>query len=157
MFMLDSEEALLKAFRPKDRATVEAPPQTKFPLFVRNYLSWTHPAGGRVFLVFTVPHGVPTGVVFETNGAGGPTVPAMCDWCHQTARGTDVGLLTAQRNARKKVGINVCVDLSCQQKLEDEANRAGHSALPALERLLERMGKFAQEALDIDLSGERRS
>jgi hypothetical protein len=52
--------------------------------------------------------------------------------------------------------VNVCTDLSCQQKLEDEANRSGRSVLPAMEALLARIGRFASEALKIDLSGAGR-
>src|SRR6478672_10282445 len=129
MFRLDSEQALLKSFRPADRKVVELPPGLNLPLFVRDYLAWTHPAGGRTFVVFSVPGGVPTGIVFDTNGSG-PGVPAMCDWCHSPGLGTQVGLLTARVNSRKRVGVHICTDLSCRQKLEDDANRRGVSVLP---------------------------
>ena len=156
MFKLDSEQALLDAFRPKDRALVELTKDVQTPLFVRDYLAWAHPAGGRMFLVFSVPGGVPTGIVFDTNGCGGPPVPHMCDWCHCSGLGTEVGLLTAQVNGKKRAGMLLCSDLSCKQKLEDEANRSGRSVLPAMAKLLERMGRFASEALKIDLSGAGR-
>ncbi len=156
MFMLDSEEALLSAFRPKDRKVVELTPEVKLPMFVRDYLAWRHPAGGRVYLVFSVPGGVPTGIVFDTNGGAGPSVPHMCEWCHCPGMGTHVGLLTATVNSKKRVGVHICSDLSCQQKLEDEANRSGRSVLPAMAKLVERMGRFASEGLGIDLSGAGR-
>lgn len=156
MFKLDSEKACLDAFRPKDRAQVEFTPEVNFPLFVRNYVAWTHPAGGKVFLVFSVPGGVPTGIAFDTNGGSGGGVPHMCQWCHSPGLGTGVGLLTARVSGKKTSGVHVCIDLSCQQKLEDEANRSGRSVLPAMAALLERMGRFAHEALGIDLSGANR-
>ncbi|MFT3837477.1 MAG: FBP domain-containing protein [Myxococcaceae bacterium] len=156
MFKLDSNDALLDSFRPKDRKTVELPTHVTMPLFVRNYLAWPHPAGGRVFLVFSTPGGVPTGIAFDTNGQGVATVPAMCDWCHYSGPGNTVGLLTATLNNKKRVGVHVCTDLSCQQKLEDDANRSGRSVLPMMEKLIERMGRFASEALKIDLSGAGR-
>jgi hypothetical protein len=156
MFKLDSNDALLEAFRPKDRKTVELPTHVQMPLFVRNYLAWTHPAGGRVYLVFSTPGGVPTGITFDTNGQGVATVPAMCDWCHHSGPGNTVGLLTATLNNKKRVGVHVCTDLSCQQKLEDGANRSGVSVLPMMEKLIDRMGRFASEALKIDLSGAGR-
>jgi hypothetical protein len=155
MFRLESDTALLKTFRPKDRSIVELPPGSTYPLFVRHYLAWPHPAGGRVFLVFSTPTAVPTGISFDTN-ASGPAVPHMCDWCHCAGLGTQVGLLTATVNRQKRAGIHACVDLSCAQKLEDEANRSGRSPLPAIEALLLRMGRFASEALKIDLSGAGR-
>lgn len=151
MFKLDTEEALLKAFRPKDRKQVEVTPELKFPLHVTDYLGWVHPAGGRVFLVFAAPKGPPIGIVFDTNGGSGPGVVQMCDWCHGHAAGSGVGLLTAKLNANKRVGVHACSDLSCGRKLEDEANRNGVSVRPAMAKLLERMGKFASAGLGIDL------
>jgi hypothetical protein len=150
MFRLESEAALLNAFRPSDRKLVELQPGLKLPLFVRDYLAWTHPAGGRAYVVFAVPEGSPTGIVFDTNG-GGSSVPSMCDWCHFNGVGSQVGLLTARVNSKKRVGVHICSDLSCKQKLEDEANRSGISALPLMKKLMERMGRFASEALRIDL------
>ena len=73
----------------------------RFPLFVRNYLAWTHPGGGRVYLVFSVPGGAPTGIAFDGNG-GGAGVPHMCDWCHSSGLGSQVGLLTAE-NHRERI------------------------------------------------------
>ena len=153
MFTLDSEAAMLKAFRPKDRAAVELSPNVKLPALVRHYLTWAHPAGGRQYLVFSSPGGVPTGIVFDTNGGGVASEPSMCDWCHHSGAGNEVGLLTATLNSHKRLGMHVCVDLSCQQKIEDEANRTGRSATDALEKLVSRMARFASEALKIDLSG----
>lgn len=152
MFKLDTEAAVLATFRPKDRKVVEFHSDLKFPVIVRDYLAWTHPAGGRVFLVFAIPNGTPTGIAFDTNGGTGPSVPAMCDWCHMSAAGTGVGMLTATVNANKRAGVHVCADLSCRQKIEDAANRSGISVRPALEKLVLRMGRFASEALKIDLA-----
>jgi hypothetical protein len=150
MFNLDSEAALIAAFRPKDSKWLELPPGLRMPIFVRDYLTWVHPSGGRVYLVFAVPGGVPTGIVFE--GKSGSAAMAMCDWCHCSSVGTGVGLLTAQLNAKKRVGVHVCWDLSCKKKLEEEADRSGRSVLPAMEKLIARMGRFATQALQIDLA-----
>ncbi len=155
MFRLPSEQSLLEAFRPKDRSRVELPPGLTFPLVVHHTLTWAHPAGGRVFLVFAVPRGVPTGIAFDTNGTG-PAVPHMCDWCHQTGLGTGVSLLSARLDAKRTIGVHICSDLGCQRKLEDEADRSGGSPLPALEALVERMGRFARDGLKIDLTGAGR-
>lgn len=153
MFTLDSEQALLDSFRTKDRAHVELSRDVKLPLFVRNYLAWAHPAGGRLFLVFSVPGGVPTGIVFEREHSG-PGVSQMCHWCHSSHG--DVALLTAKLSGKKTVGVYVCADLSCQQRLEDEADRSGRSPLPAWAALLQRIGQFANEGLGIDLTAAGR-
>lgn len=155
MFTLDSKEALLEAFRPKDRSSVEVTQDLVLPLEVSDYVAWMHPSGAYAYLVFSIPGGVPTGVVFDVNGGADPTVPQMCDWCHQGGVGNGVALLTATLNAKKRVGVNVCADLSCKQKLEEAALLGGYSADRAVKKLLERMGRFASEALRIDLNGGR--
>jgi len=156
MFRLLSDAELMKAFRPKDQPRVELPVGMSYPVVIRDYFAWTHPSGGRVFLVFATRGGAPTGIVFDSNGGGTDLVPNMCDWCHSYSVGSKVAVLTARLNSRKRVGVNICGDLSCRQKLEDEANRTGRSVLPALDGLVERMGRFASEALRIDLSGAGR-
>lgn len=156
MFLLDSEQALLAAFRPRDRKNVELPAGLQYPLFVRDYLAWPHPAGGVTYLVFAVPNGAPTGITFDTNGDGVAAVPQMCDWCHSSGMGNRVGLLTATRNSKKRVGVHVCTDLGCKQRLEEDADRSGRSVVPAMEKLIQRMGRFASEALQIDLTAQGR-
>jgi FBP C-terminal treble-clef zinc-finger len=154
MFLLDTEAALLNAFRPRDRPTVHPPPHAKYPLLVRDYLAWPHPSGGFTYLLFAVRGGVPTGITFETNG--GASAPQLCDWCHCQSSGAQVGTLTADRNSKRRVGANVCMDLSCKAKLEELANLTGANVRPAIEKLVERMGRFAAEGLGIDLSGAGR-
>lgn len=156
MFKLDSEAALLEAFRPKDRRSIELAPELKFPLVVIDYLAWVHPAGGKVFLVFAEGKGAPTGIAFDSNGGAADGVVQLCDWCHCSGQGSGIGLLTATLNARKRVGVHLCSDLSCARKLEDDANRSGASVRPAMERLVARMARFAREGLGIDLSGAGR-
>jgi hypothetical protein len=151
MFKLDSEADLLAAFRPKDRSHVELTREVALPRFVRHYLAWPHPAGGKVFLVFAAHGGAPTGIVFETN-VSEPSVPQLCDWCHGAAIGGRVGMVTARLNANKLVGVNVCRDLGCKERLEEEADRQGISAVPMLAALMERIGRFASEGLKIDLA-----
>lgn len=156
MFKLDSPEAVLQAFRPKDRDLVELSPDVKLPAIVRDYLAWTHPSGGRVYVVFAVSGGAPTGIAFDTNGGAGPAVAQLCDWCHASGQGTEVALLTARVHRAKRVGVHLCADLSCKLKAEDAANLAGRNVQAAIAPILERMGRFAAEALKIDLSGADR-
>ncbi|MBL9038683.1 MAG: FBP domain-containing protein [Archangium sp.] len=156
MFKLDSEDAVLATFRHKDRTLVELSSDLKFPIILRDAVTWTHPSGGRAYLVFFVPGGVPTGVVFDTSSGSGEAVPHMCEWCHRSGSGTEIGLLTARINAKKLAGIHLCSDLRCKEKLEEQANLAGSNVKPAIEKLVARMGRFASEVLKIDLSGVTR-
>jgi hypothetical protein len=156
MFKIESADALLATFRPKDRRAVELPADLSFPVLVADYLAWQHPAGGRVFLVFAPPKGPPIGVAFDSNGGGGAGVPHLCDWCHVSSPGTGVALLTATRTSTKRIGVNVCADLSCKVKIEEQANRLGTGTRRQMEQLLERMARFAHEGLGIEPGGGNR-
>jgi hypothetical protein len=155
MFQLANEETLIRTFRPRDRGGMELPPGVTYPLFVRYYLAWREPSGAGVRLVFSLPGGAPTGIFFR-RAHGEPGTAHMCEWCHSQGGSDQIGLLTADVNSRKRAGVNVCLDLRCQEKIEDAANRGGRSTLDAERELLERIGKFAHEALGIDLSGAGR-
>lgn len=158
MFKLDNEEQLKKAFRPKDMGALELSPDFVFPMVVLDYLAWVHPAGGKTFLVFSAERGMPpTGIAFDIS-SGGPTGlgPNMCDFCHSVGAGTQVGLLTARLNSKKRLGVNACFDLSCKVKMEDDALRSGKSALPFIQKMIERVARFASEGLKMDLSGAGR-
>jgi hypothetical protein len=156
MFRLESEQALVDAFRPRDQAVLQLPTGRSFPLFVRDYLTWAEPAGHCVFLVFRVDGGVPTGIAFcRTPPQSG--IPRMCDWCHSPDTGQGVGLLTADRNSRKRVGVHVCQDLGCRGRVEDAALRAGRSPLDATRALLARIARFAQHGVGIDPGGVGRN
>ncbi len=156
MFKLESEKALMDAFRTKDRPQVELTRELQLPLFVRHYVAWKHPAGERLYLVFAVPGGAPTGIVFDSFKGEGLAVPQMCHWCHSPSAGADIAMLMTKVSSKRTIGVQVCADLSCQRKLEDEADRSGRSVLPAMNTLLERMGRFAHEGLGIELTAAGR-
>jgi hypothetical protein len=151
MFRIETESDLLKAFRPRDRKHVEPPGETRFPLFVRDYFAWVDPYGVRVFLVFTAPGAKrPTGIAFRRDQQGDPALsPLMCDWCHSPSS-SEVGLLTTDANSKRRVGVNLCLDLRCGERLESMSDRAGQSALDNNRKLIERMARFAHEALGIE-------
>ncbi|TSC19848.1 FBP domain-containing protein [Corallococcus sp. Z5C101001] len=148
MFRIESERELLHAFRSRDRKFVELPKGTRFPLFIQDYLAWVDPYGVRVFLVFTAPGGKqPRGIAFRRDQQGDTTlVPQLCDWC-RTSTGAEIGLLTTDVDAKRRVGVNLCLDLRCGERLESMTNLAGRSVLDGTRSLLERMARFAREAL----------
>jgi len=154
MFTLATEAELISTFRPKDRRGLEVAPELQFPLKVDGCVSWIHPAGGKAFMVFAVPGGAPTGLAFDTNEGSG--VVQMCDWCHCSSGGGDVALLVATLSGKKRVGVYLCRDLSCARKLEEQSNLSGARFGRALEKLVTRIGKFANEGLGIDLMGANR-
>lgn len=156
MFRIVSEEALLAAFRPKDRRRLEPPAGIKYPHFVRDYFAWTEGSGFAVNLVFCVTGGVPTGISFHRNGASAKGALSMCEWCHSQGSADQIGLLTADVNAKKRVGVLLCLDLGCRERLEDAALRSGRSPLEPTRQLLERISRFAIEALGMDLTAAGR-
>ncbi|AFE06707.1 hypothetical protein COCOR_06000 [Corallococcus coralloides DSM 2259] len=148
MFRIESEKELLRAFRSRDRKHVELPKGTQLPLFVRNYLSWVDPYGVRVFLVFVAPGGKQaTGIAFRRDQQGDPALaPKMCDWC-RTSTDAEIGLLTTDVDSKRRVGVNLCLDLRCGERLEAQADRSGRSLQDDTAQLIERMARFASEAL----------
>lgn len=140
MFKLNHEAALRGAFRPIDRRHVEITRDVVLPAVVKDYFTWTF--GRRVFLVFAPLGEAPRGIVFEAD-AGEPLVPHMCNWCQQVGLGARVGLLTARRDRTRTVGVLVCSDLGCRDRLEYVANRAGVDVEPSMITLLDRMNRFA--------------
>ncbi|MCI0572128.1 MAG: FBP domain-containing protein [Myxococcaceae bacterium] len=156
MFRLETEEALLNAFRPRDRKHVERPKDLHFPLFVRDYLAWVDPTGTRAYLVFTEPHSHrPMGIAFRRDQQGSATpVSRMCDWCHAYGSAQEIGLLTAEVSSRRRVGVCLCMDLRCGEKLETAANLAGRSPREQAHKLLDRIARFAHEGLGVDFVPE---
>jgi hypothetical protein len=151
VFRLETDRALIGSFRPRDRRAIEMPPGITFPLFVRDYLAWTETSGARVYLVFAAPGSrKPIGIIFRRDSPDGAPTSRMCDWCHTYGSSNEVGLLTTDVNSKRRVGVSLCVDLRCKEKLEDAADRAGRHPLEFLEQLQKRMFRFAHEALGID-------
>jgi hypothetical protein len=156
MFRIETEKELLSAFRSRDRKHVELPRGTRLPLFVRDYLAWVDPYGVRVFLVFTAPGSTRlTGITFRRDQQADKSLPTrVCDWCLSPGGGDQIGLLTTDVDAKRRVGVNLCLDLRCQEKLESAMNLAGRDLVDATQRVLERMARFASEALGIEVRSE---
>jgi FBP C-terminal treble-clef zinc-finger len=150
MFRIETEKDLMQAFRPRDRKTLELPAGFQFPLFVRDYLAWTEPAGTRVFLVVPSQGSrLPVGIAFRRDSQGGGPASCMCDWCHSYGSADEIGLLTTDVNSKRRVGVSLCIDLRCKEKLEAVADRSGRHPLELMKPLMERMSRFAREALRI--------
>ncbi len=152
MFRLENDRDLIESFRPRDRRVIEMPAGITFPLFMRDYLAWTETSGARVYLVFTAPGSrKPIGLIFRRDSPdGGARTSRICDWCHSYGSSSEVGLLTTDVNNHRRVGVSLCVDLRCKEKLEDAADRSGRHPREALAELQERMFRFAHEALGIE-------
>jgi hypothetical protein len=71
----------------------------------------------------------------------------MCDWCHATGASDEIGLLTATASSRKQAGVNLCLDLSCSEKISTVAHLSGQNPRDLALRILERMSRFARQTL----------
>lgn len=154
MFRIETEKEFLNAFRSRDRKHAEPPKGTRFPLFVRDYFAWVDPYGVRVFIVFTAPGGKkPTGIAFRRDQGGDKNIaPHMCEWCHSPGTSDQIGLLTTDVDSKHRVGINLCLDLRCNERLETATNRSGGDVLDEMTKLHERIARFAHEALGLEVS-----
>lgn len=148
MFRIDSEQDLLDSFRPSDRSTVTLPENVKYPLFVRDYLAWTEPAGVRAFLVYADPdsRSKTLGIAFRSDQSRAP-VAQHCEWCKSFGGSNDIGLLTAEASDRKRVGIHLCRGLNCHEKLETRSHLSGENSRMLNRQLIARISTFARRHL----------
>jgi hypothetical protein len=118
MISIFSEEELLATFRTIDRGEVSLPSEISYPLVLKDYIAWLEPSGHRVFLVFQEPDGsCARGVVFKRATGTAEPVVQMCQWCHSVRGGGAVRLLTAKASPKRVVGLLLCNDLSCKDKV----------------------------------------
>jgi len=149
--LIQTPEELIRSFRQRDQKHVQIPKSMPFPLELGNYLAWNEPSGVRVYLVFKKPEWPrPVGVVFRRDQPGGSASPAcMCEWCHATGPADEVGLLTVTVNAHRRVGLNLCLNLDCVDKLETSAQLMGQDASKSVEKHRERMAHFCRQVLGL--------
>jgi hypothetical protein len=151
MIRIPTAEDLYEAFRPLDRDEVIMT-GLKFPLGLTDYFTWVEPSGFRIYLLFEDPQtGKPKGIAFERTRGVGESVPRMCDWCHSVRGGNTVGLLSAIAAKNRKIGIELCSDLSCREKLRDTPGvsdlRETLTPEQKMRRLLGKMSSFAHHHL----------
>jgi hypothetical protein len=148
MIRIHSEQELREAFRPLDREELALPQDLEFPFVVKDYFAWTEPSGFRIYLVLADRlKRLPMGIVFRRDQSGGDT-PRMCEWCHSVRGGNAVTLLTAAASEKRRVGLHLCGDLSCKDRVDaapgpDDVPQV-LSGVARLRRITERMGDFAR-------------
>ena len=153
MIRIASEKELLESFRPLDREEVlEFPANLKFPFLLKDYLTWTEPSGHRIYLVFNEQDTRrPLGIVFKRGQGAGTAPPQMCEWCHSVRAGDGVGLLTATASSSRRVGLHLCRDLSCKDKVESTPGAndffESMSSRERIQRIVGRMTEFARRQL----------
>lgn len=148
MFLIRSEAELLDAFRSHDRKRLGLPKNLKYPLVVRDYFAWTEPGSPRVQLVFVEPGvGKTIGLVFERSSSPSPSTGASCEWCHSFGSTNQIGMLTIEATARRTVGVNLCLDLSCRDKIETNTALSPVAAQKRGREVIESMSRFVRRLL----------
>ncbi|MDB4966145.1 MAG: hypothetical protein JWN44_1834 [Myxococcales bacterium] len=150
MEMVTSELELLRLFRDIDRADVELSPDLIFPLALDETLAWA--VGPRAFLLFRErPDRPARGIVFHRNAGTVPDVAAMCEWCHAVRGHGGVKLLSVSVDARRRVGLYLCSDLSCVSRSNEVPGPddlpEGLDGAQRAARTLERISRFASRRL----------
>jgi hypothetical protein len=113
MFKISSATELLHAFPLSAREKIELPSDLVFPIYVKDYLSWVEPSGAHAYFVVDVgTRRAPFGVAFRRNSGG---AISMCEWCHSVSQ--EVGLLSTSASSRRSVGIHLCGDLNCRERM----------------------------------------
>jgi hypothetical protein len=147
MFRIENQTALTSSFRELDRETVEIPREFQFPLFVRNTLTWLENSGNRVFLVFLDPQSRKRfGIAFRRDSERG-TTSHHCEWCHSFGGPSEIGLLTATASEKRRVGIHLCLDLSCFEKIEARTGLTGENSRLLSHQLQLKISEFARRNL----------
>lgn len=135
-----------------ERSEVILPREFRFPLTVKDYLSWVEPSGFRVYLLFQAKTGSPAlGIVFRRDQTGTSTQPRMCEWCHAVRAGDGVSMLTATASSHRSVGLHLCRDLSCKEKA---VSAPGVHDVPQsitsyerVQKIIQKMNEFARREL----------
>jgi hypothetical protein len=151
MVQIHSEKELLELFRPFDREEIHLANSLHFPIRFDDYLTWEEPSGSRIYLLFVDPSlRSPLGIVFRRDQSDGDA-SSMCEWCHSIRAGNGVSLLTATASTKKRVGIYLCRDLSCKDKLTSDPspNDIPQFSIQEkrLENVLKRMSSFSKQSL----------
>ena len=142
MIKIKSEQELLESFRLLDREEVILPQNMTFPFLVKDYLSWEEPSGYRVYLIFNDHRRqVPFGVVFRRDQSKGGSAARMCDWCHSISGSDEVSLLSAAASPKRRVGIQLCRDLSCKNNFQSLGRGE------RINQIIHRMADFSRQNL----------
>jgi hypothetical protein len=152
MFLIRTDKELMDCFREQDQAEVFIPTDFGLPKVAKDYLTWMEPSGARVYLVFQdETFKAPFGIVLRRDQTAGPSVAAMCDWCHAVRSGNEVGVLTVRTSTKRRIGLSLCRDLSCAEKIRSEPSANDFpvqaSVQERIRRLLMKMSTLARREL----------
>ena len=143
VFSIASEEELVQAFRLRDQKKLILPEGLKFPLNVASYFAWKEPSGVYTYLVIKLPNwDMPRGGAFKRTASTGEPVGGLCSWCNQYGTSEDINMLSVTMSANVSTSYYLCHDISCIEKIEDMADRAGKDPEKYIAELYHKIGKL---------------
>ncbi len=148
-FEIESETELTSFFRLRDRARVIVRRDLDLPMRVQYYFTWGDPSGAYRYLLLKKPGWEnPMGLVFRNRGSSSEAASgSICDWCHAYGSSNQIGLLTAMVSAKRTVGMMLCLDLSCGDKIENNPSSSNKDPETRILQVCEKMGRFFDETI----------
>ena len=149
LIVVDRERELIEAFRARDQKYVEIPSRARFPLTFENYLTWSEPTGQHQYLVFRKPVTRElAGIVFDRGDAGRHRgITQMCQWCQASGPSDEIDMLTVSVSSRVIVGVVLCIDLSCIDKLQTTGQYSKKTFDQLVDELLTRINRFHERKI----------
>jgi hypothetical protein len=147
---VEIESDLVQAFRARDRKVLYVPDTMRFPLKFEHYMTWSDPVGMYQYVLFR-KHGREelVGMVFDRSDAGQAGRTQMCCWCQSTGPSDQIDMLTVKVDSRTLVGVVLCIDLSCLDKLENTAKLSKKSHERLARDVVDRMTLFYERKFEV--------
>jgi hypothetical protein len=146
MIRIQDEEQFLSAFREIDRDQVQLPTELSFPFGLIDYFAWVEPSGHRTYLIYNDSDKRALGAVFKRLPEPADAPIKMCAFCHSVRGGGRVSLLSIQATKNRNIGLHLCRDLSCKEKMQAPPKSSDLPEKKApdqkLRGVLKRMGDF---------------
>ena len=118
MGIIENAYQLSGCFQPQEQNTLEGLDQQNFPIFIKDYHSWTSPTGLKTYMVFE-DDGYLVGLSFRQSPLFNDGVKMMCEWCCQIKPAHRISLLSVNSGQYRSVGIHVCRDLKCKDSFRE--------------------------------------
>jgi hypothetical protein len=124
-FQIQSETELVSLFGEKEQRRVILPANTQFPIKAQYYYAWKESSGVYTYLVFKKPSwDKPRGLLFKRTRVT-TRMAGMCDWCLSIGSSDQVGMLGLDVNSRQSIGMILCTDLGCIERLQEASVLSG--------------------------------
>lgn len=147
-----SLEEIRSSFFVDDLKHWSPPDLNRFAWQDMDYLAWPHPRAGSFFVCIETEQGL-VGSVFEMNAGAGRN-QVSCGLCYASNQeiGAKSAMIATASNPRRKIGIHVCADLACHERVRGQRPALFQyetiSVGRRIERLQQKLGRIAAMVRD---------